>query len=86
MVRIRLRRIGSKGRPFYRIVVTDQKEARNGKFIEIIGTYDPLSDPTESNISEDRARYWLSKGAQPSETVWRILKNHDIAEKAVKKG
>ncbi len=81
MVRIRLRRMGAKKKPFYRIVVADQKSARNGEFIEQIGTYDPLKEPSKVTIREERALYWLRCGAQPSETVERLLKNLNIFDK-----
>ena len=74
MVRIRLRRVGLKKQPSYRIVVADQESPRNGKYIEIIGHYNPRTTPTTIELKEDRALYWLSVGAQPSEAVARILK------------
>jgi len=74
MVRIRLRRVGLKKQPSYRIVVTDRESPRNGKYLEIIGFYNPRTVPTTLELKEDRALYWLSVGAQPSEPVARILK------------
>ncbi|MHB8625950.1 MAG: 30S ribosomal protein S16 [Aggregatilineales bacterium] len=74
MVRIRLRRVGLKKQPSYRIVVADRESPRNGKYLEIIGTYNPRTVPTTVELKEDRALYWLSVGAQPSEPVVRILK------------
>jgi|SRR5579859_7646667 len=74
MVRIRLRRVGLKKQPSYRIVVADRESPRNGKYIEIIGFYNPRTQPTTLELKEDRALYWLSVGAQPSEPVARILK------------
>ncbi len=74
MVRLRLRRIGSKKQPSYRIVVADQRSARNGGFIEIIGFHNPRTEPPTDEIKEDRALYWLSQGAQPSESLAYILK------------
>jgi small subunit ribosomal protein S16 len=71
-VRIRLRRLGAKKRPFYRVVVADQRSPRDGRFIENIGRYHPLEDPSLIEIDEDRALYWLGVGAQPSNTV-RVL-------------
>jgi small subunit ribosomal protein S16 len=82
MVRIRLRRIGARHRPFYRIVVADQRSARNGKVIEQIGTYDPMQDPPEIKINEDAAEKWLRQGAQPSEAVAHMLNTRGITEKA----
>ena len=73
MVVIRLARGGAKKRPFYQIIVTDSRNARDGRFIEIIGQYQPLENPSMINIKDDRALYWLAQGAQPSETVQKIL-------------
>lgn len=81
MVRIRLRRIGAKGHPFYRVVVADQRTARNGAFIEQIGTYDPMTDPSEIKIDEELALKWLRQGAQPSESVEQMLKKLGIMDK-----
>jgi small subunit ribosomal protein S16 len=74
MVRIRLRRVGLKGQPSYRIVVTDQRSPRNGRFIEIIGTHNPRTEPATDIVKEDRALYWLSVGAQASDAVVPIFK------------
>lgn len=74
MVRIRLRRMGLKGQPSYRIVVTDQRSPRDGRFIEIIGHHNPRTEPATDIIKEDRALHWLNVGAQPSPAVERILK------------
>jgi small subunit ribosomal protein S16 len=74
MVRIRLRRVGSKRQPSYRIVVADSRSPRDGRYIEIIGFYNPRTEPATMTIDEGRALYWLSNGAQPSETVDYILK------------
>ena len=74
MVKIRLRRIGAKKRPFYRIVATDSRSARDGRFIELLGTYDPNSDPPTIKIKKDRVEYWLGTGAQPSDTARGLLK------------
>jgi small subunit ribosomal protein S16 len=71
--RIRLRRMGAKKRPFYRVVVADQREARDGRFIENIGKYHPLEDPSLIEIDEERAVYWLGTGAQPSAAVTKLL-------------
>ncbi len=81
MVRIRLRRVGAKGQPSYRIVVADQRSPRDGRFIETIGHYNPRTDPPTVDIKEDRAIHWLSKGAQPSDAVARMLKNAGIMDK-----
>ena len=80
MVRIRLRRMGAKKKPFYRIVVADQRSPRNGRFIENIGTYDPMTDPPTVNIKSERASHWLAVGAQPSEAVARLLTKTGITD------
>lgn len=74
MVKIRLKRLGRKKSPFYRIVVADSRTARNGKSIAEIGTYDPTKDPSEFHVDEEAAKKWLSTGAQPTETVSKIFK------------
>ena len=73
-VKIRLRRMGQKKAPFYRIVVADSRSPRDGKFIEEIGTYDPLKDPAEIIIDNEAAQRWLDNGAQPTDTVRALLK------------
>ena len=73
-VSIRLRREGSKNRPYYRVVVTDSRSPRDGKFIEILGTYDPKQTGQNSSFSVERAEYWISKGARPSDTVRSLIK------------
>jgi small subunit ribosomal protein S16 len=73
MVRIRLRRVGKKGKAFYRVVVADQHSPRDGAFIEQLGSYDPHANPPSATLNEERTRHWLSVGAQPSEPVARIL-------------
>lgn len=80
MVKIRLRRIGTKGRPFYRVVVAPSAAGRNGAFVEVIGTYDPVSNPKQINIKEDRALHWLMAGAQPSETTAYLLNKTGVLE------
>ncbi len=74
MVRIRLARLGSKKKPFYRVVVTDSRSPRDGRFIENIGHYDPLQNPPLIKIDLQRADHWLKNGAQPSETAGDLLK------------
>jgi small subunit ribosomal protein S16 len=74
VVRIRLRRLGAKKRPFYRVVVTDQRSPRDGRFIEAIGKYHPLEDPSLIEIDEEKALEWLMKGAQPSQAVQNLLR------------
>jgi small subunit ribosomal protein S16 len=80
-VRIRLQRFGRKHRPFYRVVVIDSHTARDGRFIEKLGHYDPLTEPIEFTINEERALYWLQVGAQPSDTVKSLLSRAGIWEK-----
>ena len=80
MVTIRLARIGSKKRPYYRIVVIEKRRARNGRFLEILGQYNPIANPTQVEINSERAQYWLSKGAEPSETVRSILRKKEIVK------
>ena len=74
MVKIRLRRMGSKKAPFYRIVVADSRSPRDGRFIEEIGTYNPLTDPVEIKLDAEKAQYWMKNGAQPTDTVKNLLK------------
>ncbi len=81
MVRIRLRRIGRKKAPVYRIVVADSQSPRDGKFIEIIGQYAPRQSEGGLNIEEDRANYWMSVGAQPSDTVRSLLRRAGILKR-----
>lgn len=73
MVRIRLSRVGTKNQPKYRIIVADEQVARNGKFIEILGEYDPTLKPAKINFKKDRWDYWLKQGAQPSEAIEKLL-------------
>ena len=79
MLAIRLSRIGKKKRPFYRVVVTEKTRPRNGRFLEIVGTYDPLKKPAEIKLDAERIKYWLRCGAQPSDTVRSFLRNQKIA-------
>lgn len=81
MVKLRLQRFGSKKRPFYRIVAADSRAPRDGRFIEIIGTYNPLTNPAEIKINEEVALRWLSNGAQPTDTVRSLLSRQGIMEK-----
>ena len=73
-VKIRLARHGSKGNPFYRIVVADSRSPRDGRFIDRIGTYNPRTEPSDIQVDADKARQWLDKGAQPTEQVRKLLK------------
>jgi small subunit ribosomal protein S16 len=81
-VSIRLRREGAKNRPYYKVVVADKRSPRDGKFIEIIGTYDPKKPGRNSTLEIDRVEYWISKGAQPSDTVRSLIKKNKKAETA----
>lgn len=74
MVKIRLTRLGSKKRPFYRVIVADSRVRRDGPFLEILGTYNPLPNPSEIKINADRAKHWLGLGAQPTSTAKKLLK------------
>jgi len=81
VVRIRLRRMGAKKKPFYRVVVANQRSPRDGRFIENIGTYDPLTDPPTITIQGERATHWLVQGAQPSDAVARLLRKIGVMGK-----
>ena len=81
MVKIRLRRMGAKKRPFYRVVVADSQAPRDGAFVETIGHYNPLTDPATIVISEEKALLWLRRGAQPTEAVSRLLAKAGVMEK-----
>ena len=80
MVKIRLKRMGAHKKPFYRVVVADSRTPRNGKFIEEIGTYDPLKDPSEIIIDNEAAKRWRANGAQPTDTVRALLKKSGAIE------
>ncbi|MBR3621670.1 MAG: 30S ribosomal protein S16 [Clostridia bacterium] len=77
-VKIRLRRMGAKKNPFYRIVVADSRYPRDGRFIEEIGTYNPLTSPSEIKVDAEKAKQWLTNGAQPTDTVKALLKKEGI--------
>ena len=77
-VKIRLKRMGMKKKPFYRVVVADERCPRDGRFIEEIGTYDPCVSPAKISIDADRAREWIKTGAQPTDTVRALLKKVDV--------
>ena len=81
MVRIRLTRMGKRKRPFYRIVVVDQRKKRDGAYIESLGYYDPVKDPAEMKVDVDKAVEWILKGAQPSKTVRDIFKKFGVMKK-----
>ena len=79
MLSIRLARFGKKKIPTYRIVVIDKRQPRNGRFVEIVGTYDPLKNPAIVKLNTERVKYWLGCGAQPSDTVRSFLRHQKIA-------
>ncbi len=79
-VKIRLRRIGAKKAPFYRVIVADSRSPRDGRFIEEIGYYNPLTNPAEIKIDSEKAKKWISNGAQPTETVKSLLKKSGIVD------
>jgi len=80
MVKIRLKRIGAKKKPFYRIIVADARSPRDGKFIEQVGTYDPKAEPSIINVDSEKVKKWLGNGAQPTETVKKLLKIAGVTE------
>ena len=79
-VKIRLRRVGAKKAPFYRVVVADSRYPRDGRFIEEIGTYNPLVEPSEFKVDAEKAKKWIANGAQPTDTVKALLKKTGIIE------
>ena len=79
-VRIRLTRKGTKKKPFYRIVAADIEKPRDGRFLELLGTYDPMVEPNAIVLKEDRIKYWLGEGAKPSTTVQSILKRQGVSQ------
>ena len=79
-VKIRLKRMGAKKKPFYRIVVADSRSPRDGRFIEEIGTYDPLKDPAEVKVDGEKVKSWIANGAQPTESVKTLLKKASVLE------
>ena len=85
MVKIRLRRMGAKKHPFYRLVVADSRSPRDGRFIEHLGYYDPMTDPVQIKIDGDKVVRWLQQGAQPSEAARSLLKREGILERHAEK-
>ena len=79
-VKIRLRRLGAKKAPFYRVIVADSRSPRDGRFIEEIGYYHPMTNPAEIKIDADKAKTWIANGAQPTETVKALLKKNNIVD------
>ena len=84
MVKIRLKRMGAKKRPFYRLVVADARSPRDGKFIEELGTYDPITRPARVTIDADRVREWMRKGAQPTDTARKLLEMESILPRSAR--
>jgi small subunit ribosomal protein S16 len=82
VVKLRLRRMGAKKRPSYRIVAADSRSPRDGAFIESVGFYDPITDPATINVNLDRARHWIANGAQPTDTVRSILRRAGVYAEA----
>lgn len=80
-VKLRLRRMGAKKRPFYRIVAADSRSPRDGRFIEEVGTYNPITEPAQVTVNEELVMKWLDNGAQPTDTVRTLLKQQGILEK-----
>ena len=80
-VKLRLKRMGAKQRPFYRIVAADSRFPRDGRFLEVVGTYNPITNPAEVKVDEEKAIYWLQNGAIPTETVKNILSKQGIMKK-----
>ena len=79
MLCIRLSRVGKKKQPFYRVVVIDRRKARDGRFVEVVGTYNPLKNPPDVQLDADRVKHWLGHGAQPSNTVRSFIRRQKIA-------
>ena len=81
MIKIRLKRMGAKKRPFYRIVAADSRSPRDGRFIEVVGTYNPITEPAEVKVNEELALKWLQNGAIPTDTVRDLLRKQGVMEK-----
>ncbi|MBQ8749377.1 MAG: 30S ribosomal protein S16 [Clostridia bacterium] len=81
MVKIRLTRLGDKGHPFYRVVVADSRAPRDGRFIEVLGTFNPMTEPEQINIDKEKALKWIANGAQPTDTAKALLEKAGIIEK-----
>ena len=81
MVKIRLRRMGAKKAPYYRVIVADSRSPRDGRFIEEIGMYDPMADSEKIKVDMERAKYWIANGAQPTDTVKNLLSKQGIMKK-----
>ena len=83
MLTIRMRRMGAKRRPYYRVVVTEARSPRDGRSVEVLGHYDPATQPERLELNRERLAHWLSRGAQPSDTVRTLLGRHPVADTAV---
>ncbi len=83
MLAISLMRMGAKGKPFYRLVVKEKRSKRDGKYLENLGTYDPMVNPAKVELKHERIQYWIGVGAQPTETVASLIKNNPAAEESV---
>lgn len=81
MLKIRLTRLGDKGNPFYRVVVADSRASRDGRFIEVLGTFNPMTNPEQINIDKEKSLKWISNGAQPTDTARALLEKAGILEK-----
>lgn len=84
MIKLRLKRMGAKGRPSYRVVAADSRSPRDGRFIEAVGFYDPITEPATITFNEERARHWLGVGAQPTDTVRSLLQRSGLLDKSGK--
>jgi len=82
MLAISLMRMGAKGKPFYRVVVKEKRSKRDGKYLENLGTYNPMLNPSEVKLKHDRIQYWISVGAQPTDTVASLIKHNPVVEAA----
>ncbi len=80
MLAISLMRLGSKGKPFYRLVVKEKRSKRDGKYLENVGTYDPMTEPSKVKLNHERIQYWIGVGAKPTETVASLIKNYPMVE------
>ncbi|MGN1227018.1 MAG: 30S ribosomal protein S16 [Christensenellales bacterium] len=81
MLKIRLTRLGAKGNPFYRVVVADSRSPRDGRFVEVLGTFNPMTNPEQINIDKEKALKWIANGAQPTDTARALLEKANIIEK-----
>jgi small subunit ribosomal protein S16 len=84
LVKIRLKRMGAKKRPFYRLVVADSRSPRDGRFIEEVGTYDPIANPAKVSIDADRVRDWMNRGARPSDIARKLLEQQGVLQRAAR--